>query len=95
MKIGGDYGVDPRHNTWPVVAKDLGVDVAAALDRVLALAQRAPDAFAEAARSADVAAVDRPLSTRLVALVTERSERCQAILLKPAHGPTEVPEDGR
>jgi serine/threonine-protein kinase HipA len=95
MKIGGDYGVYPRHNTWPVVAKDLGLDVAVALDRVLALAQRAPDAFAEAARSADVSAVDRPLPTRLVALVTERSERCQAILLKPAHRPTEVPEDGR
>jgi serine/threonine-protein kinase HipA len=88
MKIGGDYRVYPHHNTWPAAAQDLGLDVVAALDRILALAQRAPEAFAEAAGCTDVAALDRPLPTRLVDLVTERIERCQAILLKPAHGPS-------
>jgi serine/threonine-protein kinase HipA len=83
MKIGGDYRVYPHHNTWPAAAHDLGLDVAAALDRLLVLAGRAPDAFAEAAGAPDVAALDRPLPTRLVDLV---AERCQAILLNPAHG---------
>jgi len=47
---------------------------------VLALAEQAPDAFAEAAAAPDVAALDRPLPGRLVDLVAERAERCKAIL---------------
>jgi serine/threonine-protein kinase HipA len=80
MKVGGDYRVHPHHNTWPAVAHDLGIDPAAALDRVLALVERAPEAFAQAAAAPDVVNLDRPLPARLVDLVGERAERCQAIL---------------
>jgi serine/threonine-protein kinase HipA len=85
MKIGGDYRVYPHQNTWRAAAQDLGVDADAAIDRVLTLAERAPEAFVEAAGAPAVAALDRPLPARLTDLVAERTERCQAILLKPAH----------
>jgi len=87
MKIGGDYRVYPHHNTWPAAAQDLGIDPAAALDRVLALTKRAPEAFAEAAAAPDVAALDRPLPARLANLVAERVERCETILLEPPATP--------
>jgi serine/threonine-protein kinase HipA len=80
MTIGGDYRVYPYRSTWEAAAQDLGVDPAAARDRVLGLAQRAPDAFAEAAGVSDVAALDRPLPGLLVELVSERVERCEATL---------------
>jgi serine/threonine-protein kinase HipA len=80
MKIGCDYRVYPHHNAWPAAAQDLGIDPAAALDRVLALAKHAPDAFAQAAAAPDVVDLDRPLPARLVDLVGERAERCQTLL---------------
>jgi serine/threonine-protein kinase HipA len=80
MKIGGDYRVHTHHNTWKAAAQDLGVDAAAALDRVLRLTERVPAAFAEAAATAEVAALKRPLPSRLVDLVSERAQRCQALL---------------
>jgi serine/threonine-protein kinase HipA len=80
MKIGGDYRVYHDHNSWPAVARDLGVDPSAALDRVLALSLRTPDAFAQAAAAPDVVNLDCPLPAQLVDLVGERAERCQAIL---------------
>jgi serine/threonine-protein kinase HipA len=84
MKIGGDYRVYPYRNTWEVAAQDLGVDSDAALDRVLALADRAPEAFAEAIATPEVAALDRPLPARLLDLVSERVERCKRILRSPS-----------
>jgi serine/threonine-protein kinase HipA len=84
MKIGGDYRVYPYHNTWKAAAQDLGVDPNAALDRVLALTERAPDAFAEAVATPEVAALNRPLPARLVDLVSDRAERCKAILRSPS-----------
>ena len=83
MKIGGDYRVYPHHNTWKAVAQDLGVDPAAAVDRILALSERVPIAFAEAAATPDVAALDRPLPATLVDLVSERAKRCAEILRSP------------
>jgi serine/threonine-protein kinase HipA len=80
MKIGGDYRVYPYHNIWDGAAQDLGVDPDAALDRVLALAERAPDAFAEAVATPEVAALNRPLPARLLDLVSQRAECCKAIL---------------
>jgi serine/threonine-protein kinase HipA len=80
MKIGGDYRVVPFHNTWPAAARELGLNPDAAQQRVLELARRAPDAFAEAAADPDVIALNRPLPDRLVGLVTDRVERCLAIL---------------
>ncbi len=87
MKIGGDYHVYPYRNTWKAAAQDLGVDPAAALDRLLELADRAPQAVAEAAATPEVVALDRPLPARLVDLVSERAKRCVAILQSAsAHG---------
>ena len=80
MKIGGDYDVYSRRNGWGEAARDLGVDPEAAVDRVLALAQRTPDAFAEAATSPEVTALERPLPPRLVDLVAERVARCVSVL---------------
>jgi len=80
MKIGGDYRVLPYHNTWPAAARELGLDPDAAQQRLLELAQRAPDAFAEVAAGPDVTALNRPLPDRLVGLVADRAKRCLAIL---------------
>jgi len=80
MKIGGDYRVYPDRNVWDVAARDLGVDLDTAIERVLALARRTPDAFADAARAPDVATLDRPLPDRLVELVADRVKRCVAVL---------------
>lgn len=80
MKIGGNYDVYSRRNRWGEAAGDLGVDPEAAVDRVIALAQRTPDAFVEAAASPEVTALERPLPTRLVDLVAERVARCVSVL---------------
>jgi serine/threonine-protein kinase HipA len=80
MKIGGDYDVYPRRNTWDKAAQELGLNADRALERVVSLAERTPDAFADAASAAEVAALDRPLSPRLVDLVADRVKRCIAIM---------------
>jgi serine/threonine-protein kinase HipA len=80
MKIGGDYRVYPVHNTWPKAAKDLGLDPELAVNRVFALARRAPDAFSESAGAPEVVKLDSSLPARFVDLVAERCERCIAIL---------------
>ena len=80
MKIGGDYGVFPRRNTWPAAARDLGLGSAELLDRVRALADVAPDALADAVNAPDVAALDRSLPTRLLELVSERVAECRRLL---------------
>jgi uncharacterized protein (DUF2267 family) len=80
MKIGGDYHVYPERNTWDKAAQELGLNADRALERVVALAERTPDAFADAASAAEVAALDRPLSPRLVDLVADRVKRCMAIM---------------
>jgi serine/threonine-protein kinase HipA len=80
MKIGGDYRVYLHHNTWPALAADLDLDNDLVMERVAGLAQRGPDAFADAAAAVDIEMLDRPLSHRLVDLVADRSERCLQIL---------------
>ena len=80
MKVGGDYRVFPHQNNWPEAARELGLDVDAVVARVRVLAARAPDVFADAAKTRDVEALRRPLPTRLVDLVAERSERCRQLV---------------
>jgi serine/threonine-protein kinase HipA len=80
MKIGGDYRVYPIQSTWPKAARELGLDPERAVDRVLALARRAPDAFSESAGTPGVLTLDSSLPARLVDLVAQRCERCIAIL---------------
>src|ERR1700722_8318158 len=69
MKIGGDYRVYPEGNTWDKAAQERGLDGDRGVDRVVALAEAAPDAFPDAANAPEVVALDRPLPARLVDLV--------------------------
>jgi serine/threonine-protein kinase HipA len=80
MKIGGDYRVYPHHNTWDKAAADLGLNADMVLERVVALATAAPDAFADAARDEHVQTLNRPLSNELVELIADRAQRCLAVL---------------
>jgi serine/threonine-protein kinase HipA len=84
MKIGGDYRLLPYDNRWPTAARDLGLDAGALVDRVLELADRAPDAFAEAAGTQDVRSLERELPDRLLELVAERAARCRRLLEGPS-----------
>ncbi len=80
MKIGGDYRVFPLRNTWPEAARELALDADAVVGRVRELAALAPDVCADAAKAPDVEALGRPLPTRLVDLVADRSERCSQLV---------------
>jgi len=80
MKIGGDYRVLPYRNPWPDAARDLGLDAAALVARVRELASLAPDVFADAAEAPEVRELDRPLSGRLVDLVSARAARCLRLI---------------
>ena len=57
MKLGGDYRALPYHNTWPAAARELDLDPDEAQQRLLELAHRAPDAFAESAADPEVASL--------------------------------------
>jgi serine/threonine-protein kinase HipA len=93
MKIGGDYRVYPIHNAWPNAARELGLDPELAVERVFALALRAPEAFSESAGAPDVVKLDGSLPARLVDLVAERCERCIKILDSSAPTDRPVPDD--
>jgi serine/threonine-protein kinase HipA len=83
MKLGGHYDVFPHRNPWPRTARELGVDATAVIDRVGELAARAPDAFSDAVAARDVSRLERDLPVRLVDLVSERVNRCVALLGAP------------
>jgi serine/threonine-protein kinase HipA len=80
MKIGDSYDVHPRRNAWPAAARELGLDPDSLLDRVRELSERAPDAFADAAKSPEVVALGRELPSTLSALVSDRAARCAEFL---------------
>ncbi len=80
MKIGGDYRLLPYNNRWPVAARELGLDGSALVERVIELADRAPDAFADAAGAQEVKRLKRKLPGKLVKLVAERATRCRRLL---------------
>ncbi len=80
MKVGGEYAVHPNRNTWPLAAQELGIDADRLEARVRELAAAAPDAFADAAATAQVVALGRPTPARLVDLAAERSRRCAALV---------------
>jgi serine/threonine-protein kinase HipA len=93
MKIGGDYRVLPHHNPWPAATRELGLDPDAAAQRLLELARRAPDAFAESAAAPEVTALQRPLPRRLVDLVADRVKQCLEMLGEPSAKVGSVPPD--
>lgn len=87
MKIGGDYRVYPQRNTWNRASRELGLNMDQAIERVATLAIRAPDAFAEAASTPEVAALKRPLAAHLVDRVADRAKRCLTLMTtsNPSH----------
>lgn len=89
MKIGGDYRVYPRRNTWDAAARELHLDLDGAVERVVALALRTPEAFADAASAPEVATLHRPLPSRLVDLVADRVKRCLAVVQAHSKSRTE------
>jgi serine/threonine-protein kinase HipA len=72
MKIGGDYRLDWYRNRWLAAARDLGLGTAELMARVAELIAIAPDAFADAAKSPEVATLGSDLPARLTDLVAER-----------------------
>jgi len=80
MKLGGDYHVHPDRNPWPRAARDLGLDPATLTNRVRDLAERTPDAFADAIAAPEIEALNRPLPARLLDLVADRARRCRKAL---------------
>ena len=80
MKVGGDYRLSPHRNPWPKAADELGMDPEALVDRVRALADRAPDDFADAAKASDIVALKRKLPQRLIDRIAKRVAACQRIL---------------
>ena len=84
MKLGGDYRVELWNNPCPRVARDLRLDVEEVRVRVDDLAQRAPDAFADAARDPQVTALDRPLPATLVDGIANRAGHCRDLLTRGA-----------
>jgi serine/threonine-protein kinase HipA len=80
MKLGGDYRVYPRHNRWPAVARDLGLDHEALMTRVHELTDVVLDAFADAAKARNVVALQRELPGRLLDLLSDRVLRCRSVL---------------
>jgi serine/threonine-protein kinase HipA len=80
MKLAGDYRVYPDRNPWPRTARELAVDATTLTDRVRELAERAPDAFADAIAAPEVTALERPLPTRLLDLIVDRARRCRRVL---------------
>lgn len=80
MKVGGEYDVYPRRNTWPQAAQELGLDADQLIARVRVVVAAAPDAFAAAAASPGVVALGRPMPAKLVDLVAERVRRCAALI---------------
>ena len=81
MKIGGDDHVFPARNTWDKAAQELAVDTDAVIDRLRTLADRAADAFADAAADPDIMALGRPLPHRLTELVADRASRCARLIV--------------
>lgn len=80
MKLGDSYGVHPRRSSWGNAADELGLDRERVVERARELAARAPEAFAEAAATPEIAALESALPARLTDLVAERSARCLNVL---------------
>lgn len=81
MKIGGEYAVFPMRDPWPKAAAELGMDAEALAARVRDMAGAAPDAFADAAASDDVRALERKGPAKLVDLIAQRAVRCGELIV--------------
>lgn len=81
MKLGGEYQLRAHsRRSWIRTADEMSLDATAVVDRVRALARRAPDAFVDAAGADEVRRIESPLGSRLVDAVAERAEHCVKLL---------------
>ena len=82
MKVGDDYRLrrTDRRVAWERAAVELKLDPERLIARVLDLARRTPDAMARAATDATLSEGAADMPQRLVTLISERSERCSAVL---------------
>lgn len=82
MKAGDDYKLNrtDRRSAWEHAADELKLDRARLIERAIDLAERTPQAIADAATEGDISELSTDLPGLLVALVSERSERCRAVL---------------
>lgn len=76
MKIGDDYDLFYLWDRWGKAAAAWDLDRDALRDRVLEIARRVPDAFADAASESSVVRLGRKGPDRLVAAVSKRAARC-------------------
>ncbi|MCP3936880.1 MAG: type II toxin-antitoxin system HipA family toxin, partial [Actinomycetia bacterium] len=82
MKVGDDYKLrrTDRPSAWEHAADELKLDRDRLIARVLDMAERTPAAFVQAMNDGGVGELSTDLPDRLVALVSERSDRCGAAL---------------
>ena len=80
MKFGGHYALEPTPSTWRRLASDLGVPEGEVVSRARTLVDRAPEAFADAARDEHIVALDSPLPARLLDAVAARVKSCTRAL---------------
>ncbi len=81
MKVGDDYRLPrtDRRRAWEAAADDLQLDSERLIDRVRDLAARIPAAFAQAIDDSDARELS-DMPERLLRLVTDRADRCSALL---------------
>ena len=82
MKVGDDYRLHraDRRSAWEHAADELKLNRARLIARAADLAERTPEAIAKAASESDLSSLPPELPERLVKLVSERSQRCLAVL---------------
>ncbi len=80
MRIGGSYDMYPSHNDWPKAATEMGLPADVLVERVRHLAAVVPQAFADAASDAAVAALERPIVPSLLDLIADRAKRCSVVV---------------
>jgi serine/threonine-protein kinase HipA len=82
MKVGDDYKLrrTDRRSAWEHAADELKLDAGRLIERVVDLASRMPDAFAQAAEGSNLTGLESDLHERLVELVIARCQRCAATL---------------
>ncbi len=82
MKVGDDYKLHrtDRAAAWRHAAEEMKLEPRRLVERILNLAERIPEAFAQAAAAPEISELQTDLPERLVTLVSKRAERCIAVL---------------
>jgi serine/threonine-protein kinase HipA len=81
MRVDDEYQlgvIAARH--WRRLAASLALDADEMIARIDALAEAAPDAFAQVARDPDLESVDSPLPARLIDGVSDHAAQCRRLI---------------